>query len=478
VIAYTWENNAAVYRVHALSLTTLADTISPAVVTASGTLSNGATYAFSATASRQRAALLLANSTLYAGFASWCDYDASQSRGWVLGWQGGTLAPLANNKLANTRATSQNNFFLTSVWMSGYGLAANSAGSVYFVTGNSDYSGNSYNPVANISESAAEMSPDLSTLQGLFTPGNHAQLDAEDGDFGAGGLMVLPSQYTKRPELAAAAGKDGNLWLLFADGLEGVSYQSKCIIGQCVQPYQIGGCWCGPSFYVGSDNVGRIVSSGGTSVEVWALERNLQLSQESTWCCVANGQNAGFFTSVSSNGTTAGTAIIWAVGRPTDNDPAYVDLYAVNADNGQSLFSAVAGQWPNTGGDSNIVPVVANGLVYVASDQTLTIFGLGGSREATLPAIRHVDMRVPLAQGEHEIYGTVESMKGATIMLRKRGGEQLRLDATDARRSSRFAEPAMGHGLMARGTFDAAGVLQADVIGHAKDHPAMWPADR
>jgi hypothetical protein len=40
------------------------------------------------------------------------------------------------------------------------------------------------------------------------------------------------------------------------------------------------------------------------------------------------------------------------------------------------LFSQPAGEWPNTGGNANVVPVVANGKVYVASNKQLTIFGL------------------------------------------------------------------------------------------------------
>ncbi len=35
-----------------------------------------------------------------------------------------------------------------------------------------------------------------------------------------------------------------------------------------------------------------------------------------------------------------------------------------------------AGDWPNTGGNANIVPVVANGRVFVANYRALSIFGL------------------------------------------------------------------------------------------------------
>jgi hypothetical protein len=40
------------------------------------------------------------------------------------------------------------------------------------------------------------------------------------------------------------------------------------------------------------------------------------------------------------------------------------------------LFKGGADSWPNTGGNSNLVPVVANGQVYVASNKQLQIFGL------------------------------------------------------------------------------------------------------
>src|SRR5260370_24603474 len=71
VIAYT--NDGPTFRIHALSLSTLLDTVTPVVVAASGMLTNGSTYQFNPSVSRQRAALLLSNNTVYAGFASFCD---------------------------------------------------------------------------------------------------------------------------------------------------------------------------------------------------------------------------------------------------------------------------------------------------------------------------------------------------------------------------------------------------------------------
>jgi hypothetical protein len=470
VIAFVLINSKPVYYLHALSLTTLKDSVKPTRISASGKLNDGKPYQFNAGVSRQRPALLLSGGKLYAGFGSFCDMASDRSRGWVLGWQEVTLSPLAANELTNMLASSPDDFFLTSVWMSGYGLAANADGSVFFVTGNSDFSGTTYNPVTNISESAAAMSSDLTTLLGLYTPGDHAQLDEGDVDFGSGGLMLLPPQPGRYPNLAAAAGKDGKLHILDAEALR-----------NNLSTYNIGGCWCGPSYYEDSAGRGRIVASGGSTVSVYVNEGKTtpNFVLQSQFSGIANGQNPGFFTSVSSNGTIAGTAVVWAVGRPTDNYPAYVDLYAINPDNGALLFSELAGEWQNTGGDSNIVPVVANGLVYVASDQILTIFGPGGNPRANLPKVRHEEMRRPLPAGEHEIYGTVEAMQGAFLTVKTRNGNFLRIDTTNAKRAFRFAQPRLGHALLARGRFVTGGAwLVADTILHAVDHSVMWPPDR
>ena len=64
------------------------------------------TYTFQASKNRQRAALLEANGNIYVGFASFCDFFANLSRGWVLGWNASTLTPLAANQLNDKLAQS------------------------------------------------------------------------------------------------------------------------------------------------------------------------------------------------------------------------------------------------------------------------------------------------------------------------------------------------------------------------------------
>jgi hypothetical protein len=376
LIAYTQDSTGPAYRLHALNLGNLTDTVTPAVITASHTLTDGSSFAFNAKYQRQRPSLLEANGNIYAGFGSFCDFSANVSRGWLLGWNATTLAPLAANQVFDTQISSPDSFFLSSIWMSGYGLAADDSGNIVFVTGNSDYSGTTYDGVTNIQESTIEVSSDLTTVVDLFTPYYWASLDKADTDFGSGGVMVLPDQPGSIPHLAVAAGKNGSMFLMNEDDLGGYSTDSNNVLGT----YQIGGCWCGESYFVDpSDGLARVVSSGGNVVDVWKLQTSptpkLTLV---THAPVSTGQNGGFFTSVSSNG--AASPIIWALSRPTSQKPASMILYAFNPESSgkgmTTLFRAVAGSWPNINGDSNQVPTIANGLVYVASYRQLKIFGL------------------------------------------------------------------------------------------------------
>ena len=393
VIIYTYEGGVPIYRIHALNLSDLTDKVPPVMVKASHTLTGGATFNFNASWLRQRPGLVEANGNIYAGFGSFCDWGGFNARGWLLGWQTGSLTPLPANHLNDRLATSPANFYLSSIWMSGYGVAADSAGHLYFVTGNSDsdltnstpayystYDGSpNYN---NIQDSVVRMRPDLSKVHDLFTPWDMPYLDQVDQDYGSGGALLLPDQPGPLPHLVTAAGKDGRMYLLnrdhmggFATGPEG----SDNVVAEA----NIGACWCGPSYFE-SEGKGRIVSSGGDKVMVWEVKTSpdVSLVHEGTSPKVggASVQDSGFFTSVSSNGHK--DAIIWAVSRADSNSPPKLWLYAFKAKlSGGSnkltqLFAQPAGTWPNTGGNANVVPVVANGKVYVASNAQLTIFGL------------------------------------------------------------------------------------------------------
>ena len=246
---------------------------------------------------------------------------------------------------------------------------------MYFVTGNGGK--HNYNSPNNYSESALRVSADLSSIKSFFTPYNVNTLDQMDQDFGSGGLTVLPRQPGPIPSLAVVAGKSGTMYLLNQKKLGGhVSTAPDKVVAQA----NIGGCWCGISYFTGSDGVGRLVSGGGATAQIWQVQTSpaVHLVRQSVSAPLTSGQDPGFFTTVSSNGTTANTAIIWAVGRPTTVGGP-LTVYALNGADASTLFSASFGAWTIPNANAEITPVVANGNVYIAVEKYLYILGLGGT---------------------------------------------------------------------------------------------------
>ena len=385
LIAYTQGTAGPTYTLHALSLSTLADAMPPQVIAGSQTLTNGKTYAFNAAKTRQRPALLEANNAIYAGFGAFCDGYPSLARGWVMGWTADTLLPLNQNgagaaigELTNRLSAAPNSWFLESVWMSGAGLAADTLG-VYFLTGNADKSGTTYDGVNSIQNSLIKLSASTSTVLDLFTPYNVAYLDQHDDDFASGGVMLLPP-VGSAPPLATAAGKFGTMYLLNRTSLGGYTPGGP---DNVLASETIGRCWCIESYFAAPTPT--VVSSGGYTLMTWQVNTtpSVGLTKLATAVQTKSVEDAGFFTSVSSNGATQ--PIIWAVIRPGSADETTLTLSAFGAAPTKGtkvlplLFSASAGTWPGPNSNADVVPVVANGRVYVASYQQLAIFGLGAA---------------------------------------------------------------------------------------------------
>ncbi len=195
-VTYTYANWAPTFRLHAIDVTTLQDKTPSVDIAATGILKNGKPLGFRTGSQRQRPALIETGGAIYAGFGSFCDFDAGQSRGWAPGWNAGTLAPLPVSELMNQKPHSPDNFLLSSVWMSGCGVSSDDQGSLYFITGNSDYDGKSYDSTYDLDESVVKLSTDLSTVQRFFTPkggpDGWSNFDRDDTDFGSGGALLLP----------------------------------------------------------------------------------------------------------------------------------------------------------------------------------------------------------------------------------------------------------------------------------------------
>ena len=188
---------------------------------------------------------------------------------------------------------------------------------------------------------------------------------------------MLPEQPGPIPHLAVAAGKDGNMYFMNEEDLGGYSPTQNNVLGT----YQIGGCWCGESYFQAPDGTGRVVASGNNSITLWQVQTSptVALNYLQSSATLIGQQNPGFFTSISSNGSR--NLVIWALSRPLATTRAPLFLYAFDPQSSsqgvlKQIFSTEAGYWPNLGGDSNLVPVVSGGRVFVASNKLLAIFGL------------------------------------------------------------------------------------------------------
>jgi outer membrane protein assembly factor BamB len=471
------------YQLHALNLITLADAIAPVTVAATQTLTDGTTFAFNATYQRQRPGLLMMNGVIYAGFGSFCDFAASHSRGWLLGWKAATLTPLVHAELNDSQATSPTSFFLSSVWMSGFGVAG-ADNHIFFSTGNSDCnfylspelcpSQSTYDGVTNIQESVISMQPNLAKRVGVFTPSNVFAMDIADADLGAAGVLLLPTQ-ANGSNLATIVSKDGRLFLLNRDDLSTALDMQQLADG----------CWCGPSYFLGSDGISRVVSSAGAALQTWQVQTSPapQLVAEATANVQESEQDPGFFTVVSSHGERLDGAIIWAVARPSATAPLTLYAFAAAAANGtfKQLYSAPAGKWPYLGGNANIVPVVANGKVYVASYQSVMIFGPNGSTAAgTANSVDSTTAAASIPLGlTQRVSGVLLAVDGTTVTLTTRTGRAVTVDISRAVENEQVANLLVGQAYTALGTATGSvGTLQAASVMRAKRGSGAWPKDQ
>jgi hypothetical protein len=370
LIAAVWGGSDFDYVLFAINLTKLddpdptkrlPDKYAPVKVTATATISDGSAYAFQSQHARQRSALLLSKGHIYAGFASMCDWQPEVSRGWLLGWDARTLVPIGAELTDRRPVSAVKSGRLGSIWMSGYGPAADGDGDIFAVTGNSKLppgkgetlpqppvGRNSYLP-----DSVVRFNVNLE-VQDWFTPSDpnfgQPQMDQHDKDLGSGGVMLIPEGDRALPVKAAVAGgKTGRLYLLDRQDLGRFDSSG---VNHVQDEQSIGVCYCGPSYFEGPDNVQRIVSSGNDGLIVWRVSivgRQAKLAQQykAMEALGTDYWQGGFFTSVSSNGRQPNTQIIWAVRRPQMADsPQSLTLHALDAGDGASLCVADAGLWP------------------------------------------------------------------------------------------------------------------------------------
>ena len=489
------------FRLHAISLSTGHDVVPPATITFSETLSDGTQWTFLPRYQLQRPALLEANGSIYVAFGSNGDIVPGQSRGTILRYNATTLLPMTGD-LTDRLTHPASTYYLSSIWQSGFGVAADSSGDIFFSTGNSDPNTPSYSAAFNRPDSMVRLSSDLLTLKDSFTTYDYFNLDGYDADVGSGGLLLLPDQSGSIPHLAIAGGKDGRAFLLNRDNMGEYTQGGP---NNVVQTINMGGCWCGPAYYVGSDGATHVLTGGGNGVTSWKLltSPTVQLVEESnTGPSTVSGlpDNGGVVPVISSNGTTAGTAVVWFVQRPSISSdmnpgtPLKLHAYAAS-DFIHPLLSILGGTWTHAvNSNANIVPTVAKGRVYVASNMQLRIYGLTGQQGAkqtvagpitpsqpemvSCPANIAPAAAVGTGVTVHQLYGTVCQASGTELKLALRSGRSVSINTSSAsdQRHSVLLTP--GRPLHVSLTIDKNGEAYAQKVSPAHTLSPLTPADR
>jgi FtsP/CotA-like multicopper oxidase with cupredoxin domain len=377
LVAATMENGTAYLRLHAIALSSGAE-ISNTPITGSVTLATGGTASISGLTNNNRSALLEANGNIYVTLASHCDYSTNTTHGWVLAYDAATLAE-TGSLVDLTNADPGSSYFLGSPWMGGYGPAADSLGNVYFATGNGAFNG-----TTDFAMSVIKVPGNLNLgATSFFAPASAVADSNSDSDLGSGGVMVLPDQTTGLPHLLVQGGKCGQAgcmkYILNRDAMGG---QRTGDAGAVWSGNTGGGIWGGPAYFRDSNGKQYVVYGTGQPLSTYQLTSPTALTvQSSANVGCLECRDSGSQPVVSSNGTTAGSAIVWALQTP-GNGGGNISLFAFNALNmGTTLFSGTAGTWTQASGTqwiggALVSPLIANGKVYVPVDGAVTVFGL------------------------------------------------------------------------------------------------------
>lgn len=370
-VAETKENGQYFQRLHAVNITTgKEEPGSPVTISAkvkgNGDGSKHGHISFNALKQLQRPGLLLLNGVVYIAWASNC--DIGPYHGWVMGYNASTLQQSAvyNDSPNGSEA---------GIWQSGGGLAADSNGNVYFMSGNGTFDLNKGG------KDAGDTFAKLSTHNGLsvadyFTPFNQACLSQTDADLGSGGPLLLPSVNE-----VIGAGKEGRIYVVSRDSMGGYhtiknacNNQNRTDVDRILQefaPGTIGGLFSTPAYWNGSS--GQFVYFGGVgdNVKAYQLSNGLLSNSPVSQTPQTLGYPGGNCV-ITSNGTISGTGILWvldpgAVLRAYDATKLGTELYNSNQ---QSKRDSLPSYVKFT------VPTVANGEVFVGTQSTLEIYGL------------------------------------------------------------------------------------------------------
>jgi hypothetical protein len=313
----------------------------------------------------QRTALTLVDGVVYLSWASHSDYGPFH--GWIMGYDAQTLK---QRSVFNVTPNGSDG----GIWMSGAGLAADSANNLFVVTGNGTFDANRGGK--NYGDSVLK----LSTAGGLtvadsFTPFNQATFNATDLDLGSGGALLLPDQPGLHPHLLVTAGKEGRLYLIDRDALGKFSPKGDQIVEEI--PQALAASFDTPAYFNSTIYyVGTAERSEQTDEVLRAFHLTNGVINPTPTVGTIHYRYPGATPSISSNGTTNG--IVWTIDSSAfaTLGPAILRAYDAN-DITHELYNSTQNPADAAGPAVKFAPpTIADGKVFVAGFGAVTVYGL------------------------------------------------------------------------------------------------------
>jgi hypothetical protein len=357
---------------HVLELATGKDAKgSPVAIAATtqGTTDAGpTTITFTAAQEAQRPGLLLLQGTVYLAFSSHEDHPPFY--GWILGYRYDSAAgTLTQTNVFNTTPDGLRG----GIWQGGQGLMADGNGYIYAMVGNGSvtapFGGQSYG------QSFLKLTPSL-TVADWFIPDNWQPLNAVDNDVGSGGPLLVPGT-----RLMVGGGKQGTLYLVDTSSLGHYNAMDDDVVEEWGATNSIYGS---PVIWAGSPEPQLYLWGSEDFLKAWKFTNGqfdtTPFAQTTIKTPEGLDDPVGSL-SVSSNGTSPGTGIVWATMPTANPDHMTVPgvLYAFDATDLTELWDSGPVGSANDFGDyaKFVPPTVTNGKVYLAThSKQLFVYGL------------------------------------------------------------------------------------------------------
>jgi hypothetical protein len=398
VVSWNKSNAGGEFRLHAIDLTKAPfagpdfppvdyrEKIKPVpLISGSVPKPGGGLITLDAAQQKQRAALLLKDGVLYIAFATNRETD-NTLHGWLFAYDAATLTRRA---VWNSTPTSHNG----GIWQAGSGLAADDAGNIYLMTGNGPFDANTGGRSYGDSFVKLKLEGGTLTVKDYFTPCNQVLLDKTcnaaarcDLDLGSAGPLLVPGS-----NRIVGGGKDGNIYVVDTTNMGHFSRSPGPVVMNCANPNAVQtvlGAQQGGPGVVGNIHGSHLFWRGpdAARVFVWGEDDHLRsyvfkdgklvTPPAQSLYLIPPGMPGGML-SISADGNTAGTGIVWALvplfGDANQERGVRAQLLAFDA---QHISKDIWRSEPldaSFGKDSVglyakfVAPTVANGKVFVAT---------------------------------------------------------------------------------------------------------------